>query len=83
MTTNEKGVFIQMQNTVVSSKTLVLVNCLNPFVHDCRHQLRKPQLLQNTAACFTLVHLWLNFSSLASDFLTYSVSLTFAGLRSS
>ena len=35
MTTDEKGVFIQIQNTSVSSKTLVLVNCLNAFVHGC------------------------------------------------
>ena len=31
----KKGVFIQIQNTIVSSKALVLVNCLNTFVHDC------------------------------------------------
>ena len=36
MTTDEKGVFIQIQNTIVSSKALVLVNCLNTFAHDCR-----------------------------------------------
>ena len=35
MTTDEKGVFIQIQNTIVSSKALVLVNCLSIFVHDC------------------------------------------------
>ena len=35
MTTDEKGVLIQIQNTSVSSKTLVLVNCLNAFVHGC------------------------------------------------
>ena len=29
MTTDEKGVFIQIQNIIVSSKALVLVNCLN------------------------------------------------------
>ena len=34
-TTDEKGVFIQIQNIIVSSKALVLVNCLNTFVHDC------------------------------------------------
>ena len=34
VTTDEKGVFIQIQNTFVSLKTLVLVNCLNTFVHD-------------------------------------------------
>ena len=33
VTTDEKGVFIQIQNTIVSSKALVLVNCLNTFVH--------------------------------------------------
>ena len=32
---DEKGVFIQTQNTIVSSKALVLVNCLNTPVHDC------------------------------------------------
>lgn len=36
VTTDEKDVFIQKQNSVVSSKALVLVNCLNTFVHDCR-----------------------------------------------
>ena len=36
MTRDEKGVFIQMQNAVVSSKALFLVNCLNTFVHDWR-----------------------------------------------
>ena len=30
---HEKDVFIQMQNSVVSSKVLVLVNCLNTYVH--------------------------------------------------
>ena len=36
VTMDEKGVFIQIQNTIVSSKALVLVNnCLNTFVHDC------------------------------------------------
>ena len=35
MTTDEKDVFIQIQNSIVSSKALVLVNCLNTFVHDC------------------------------------------------
>ena len=38
-TTDEKGVCIQIQNTIVSSKALVLVNCLNTFVHDCGFQL--------------------------------------------
>ena len=37
MTTDEKGVFIQIQNTIVSSKALVMVNCLNTLVHDCRY----------------------------------------------
>ena len=32
MTTYEKGVSIQIHNTIVSSKALVLVNCT--FVHD-------------------------------------------------
>ena len=35
MTTDEKAVFIQIQNSVVSLKALVLTNCLNTFVHDC------------------------------------------------
>ena len=35
MTTDEKGVFIQIQNTIVSLKALVVVNFLNTFVHDC------------------------------------------------
>ena len=35
VTTDEKDVFIQIQNYIVSSKALVLVNCLNTFVHDC------------------------------------------------
>ena len=34
VTTDEKGVFIQIQNIMVSSKALVLVNC-ETFVHDC------------------------------------------------
>ena len=34
MTTDEKSVFIQKQNTIVSSKALVLGICLNTFVHD-------------------------------------------------
>ena len=37
MTTDENGVFIQIQNTIVSSEALVLVNCLNTFVHDWRY----------------------------------------------
>ena len=36
VTTDEKGVYIQIQNIIVSTKALVLVNCLNTFVHDCR-----------------------------------------------
>ena len=35
VTTDEKGVYIQIQNIIVSSKALVLVNCLNIVVHDC------------------------------------------------
>ena len=35
MTIEEKGVFIQIKNTIVGSKALVLVNCLNSFVHYC------------------------------------------------
>ena len=34
--TDEKGVFIQIQNTTVSWKALVSVKCPNTFVHDCR-----------------------------------------------
>ena len=37
MTTDELGVFIQIQNTI-SSKALVLANCVKAFVHDCRHK---------------------------------------------
>ena len=33
MTAIEKGVFIHIQNTIVSSKALVLVKCLNTFVY--------------------------------------------------
>ena len=29
------GVFIQIQNSIVSSKALVLVGCLNKFFRDC------------------------------------------------
>ena len=36
MTTDKKGVFIQIQNTIVGLKALVLVNCLNTLVDDCR-----------------------------------------------
>ena len=32
---DEKGVFIQTQNIIVSLKALVSVKCLNTFVHDC------------------------------------------------
>ena len=35
VTTDEKGVFIQIQNSIVSWKVLVLWICLNTFVHDC------------------------------------------------
>ena len=38
MSTDEKGVFIQIQN-IVSSKALVLVNCLNTFVDDWRYEI--------------------------------------------
>ena len=34
MITDEKGVFIQIQNTIVILKALVLVKCLNNFAHD-------------------------------------------------
>ena len=33
--TDEKGVFIQTQNIIVSLKALVSIKCLNTFVHDC------------------------------------------------
>ena len=33
--TDEKGVFIETQNIIVSWKALVSVKCLNTFVHDC------------------------------------------------
>lgn len=36
--TDEKGFFIRIQNTIVSSKALVLLNCFNAFVHDYRHK---------------------------------------------
>ena len=35
--TDEKGVFVQIQNTIVSLKALVLVKCLNTFGPDCSH----------------------------------------------
>ena len=38
VTIDEKDAFIQKQSTVVSSKTLVLLKCLNTFVHDCSSQ---------------------------------------------
>ena len=38
MTSDEKAVFIQIQNSVDSLKALVLANCLNTFVHDCRSE---------------------------------------------
>ena len=34
--TTDKDVSIQIKNSVVSSKALVLVNFLHTFVHDCR-----------------------------------------------
>ena len=39
MTKNEKDIFIQIQNSIISLKVLVLVNCLNTFVHDCNFRL--------------------------------------------
>ena len=39
LTADENGVVIQIQNTIVSSKALVLVNCFNTFVHDCRSEM--------------------------------------------
>ena len=35
MITNEKNVFIPVQNSVLCSKALLFLNCLNTFVHDC------------------------------------------------
>ena len=34
VTTDEKDVFIQIQSSIDCSKALVLLNCLNTFVHD-------------------------------------------------
>ena len=34
---DKKGVFIQIQNTIVSLKALVWLKCLNTFVHGCRY----------------------------------------------
>ena len=34
MTKDEKEVFIQKQSIIVSLKVLVLLKCLNTFVHD-------------------------------------------------
>ena len=36
MTLEGKGVFIQKKSIIVSLKALVLLKCLNTFVHDCR-----------------------------------------------
>ena len=36
MTIEEKGVFIQKKSIIVSLKGLVLLKCLNTFVHECR-----------------------------------------------
>ena len=44
VTIDEKDAFIQKQSTVVSSKTLVLLKCLNTFVHDCSSQF-EPHLI--------------------------------------
>ena len=35
MITDEKNVFIPVQNSVLCSKALLFLNCLNTFVHDC------------------------------------------------
>ena len=37
-TTDEKDVFIQIQNSIVCSEALVLLNYLNTFVYDCSYQ---------------------------------------------
>ena len=34
VTTDERDVFVQIQNSIASSKALVLVNFLSTFVHD-------------------------------------------------
>ena len=39
MTTDKINVFIQAQNSIVCSKALVSLNCLNTFVHDCKMKL--------------------------------------------
>ena len=36
LTIEEKGVFIQKKSIIISLKALVLLICLNTFVHDCR-----------------------------------------------
>ena len=48
MTTDEKDVFIRMQYSIVISKALILVNCLNNFVHDCR--LPERELVRKTVS---------------------------------
>lgn len=35
VTKDEKDIFIQIQNSIISSKALVLVSCLNTFFRDC------------------------------------------------
>ena len=50
MTTDEKDVFIQIQCSVVSSKALILVNCLNTFFHDCRLPWPERELVRKTVS---------------------------------
>ena len=61
VTTDEKGVFIQIQNTIVSSKALVFVNCLNTFVHDCRSE--------SNAQCGLLIRFFPNSRSRRQDYM--------------
>ena len=55
--TDEKGVFIQTQNIIVSLKALVSVKCLNTFVHDCRLM---------TGNIFAVINSAMNWSSTVS-----------------
>ena len=50
MTTDEKDVFIQIHCSVVSSKALILVNCLITFVHDCRLPWPERELVRKTVS---------------------------------
>ena len=53
MTTDERDVFVQIRNSIVSSKALVLVNFLSTFVHD--HDLLVTYIMEdavNELNCF-------------------------------